>query len=76
VHRCLAAYPAHAAVRRWLIAALGQLGRRDEAAVALQELMVVAPDVFIAHVPKRPAYVSTAFHEHMLDGLRKAGWHG
>ena len=51
-HRCLAAYPAHAAVRRWLIAALGQLGRREEAAVALQELMVVAPDVFDRSCPE------------------------
>jgi adenylate cyclase len=74
--RCLDDYPSQAAVRRWLVAALGRLERREEAAVALKEFLSCAPDVFIAHVSNRPAYVSLAFHDQMLDGLRKAGWQG
>jgi adenylate cyclase len=70
--RCLEGYPSHAAVRRWLVAALGQLGR-EEAAVALREFLSIAPSVFVAHVSNRPAYVSPDFHEHMLEGLRKLG---
>ena len=74
--RCLTAYPTHSAVRRWQIAALGQLEKRKEAAVALQEFQSSAPEVFMSHIAGRPAYVSSAFHNEMLDGLRKAGWHG
>jgi adenylate cyclase len=74
--RCLTVYPSHTAVRRWLIAALGRLDRREEATVALQEFLSATPDVFKSHISKRPAYVSSAFHDHMLGGLRMAGWQG
>jgi adenylate cyclase len=74
--RCLTAYPSHAVVRRSLIAALGQLERRGEATIELREFLSAAPDVFAFHINKRPAYVAPAFREHMLNGLRKAGWQG
>ena len=74
--RCLTTYPSHTAVWRWLIAGLGQLALKEEAKIALEEFRSAAPDVFVSHISNRPAYVSHAFHEHMLDGLRKAGWRG
>jgi len=72
--KCLADYPAFAPPRRYLVATLGQLGRRDEAAAALRQFMAVAPDVFDATVRTRPPYVRPEDHEHILEGLRKAGW--
>ena len=74
--RCLTAYPFHAAVRRWLIAALGQLGKREDAAVALHEFLAIAPGVLTFHISNRPAYISSDLHQNMMDGLRKAGWQG
>jgi adenylate cyclase len=74
--RCLTTYPFHTAVWRWLIAGLGQLDIMEEATISLNEFLSSAPDVFVSHISNRPAYVSPAFHEHMLSGLRKAGWEG
>jgi adenylate cyclase len=73
---CLTTYPSHTAVWRWLIAGLGQLELKEEAAIALKEFRSAAPDVFVSHISNRPAYVSPAFHDHMIEGLRKAGWQG
>jgi adenylate cyclase len=74
VQRCLATHPAHAPVRRWLVAGLGQLGRREEAEAALNEFRTLAPGVFDALVANRLPNIPSKYHEHMLDGLRKAGW--
>ena len=74
--RCLANYPAYAAPRRWLTAALGQLGRREEAASSLRDWVAVTPGVFDVVVRNRLPYMPPDNHEHMLDGLRKAGWQG
>jgi adenylate cyclase len=74
--RCLAVYPSIAIARRWLVAGLGQLGRHEEAAVALQALLVVAPDVFNTYVINRLPFITLKSHEHLLEGFRKAGWQG
>jgi adenylate cyclase len=72
--RCLADYPAYAAPRRFLVAALAQLGRREEAAAELREFITMAPDVFNVMVRNRPPYMSPGDQEHLLEGIRKAGW--
>ena len=72
--RCLADYPAYAAPRRFLVAALAQSGRREEAAAELREFVTKAPDVFNVMVRNRPPYMSPGDQEHLLDGIRKAGW--
>jgi hypothetical protein len=74
--RCLADHPAHPGPRRFLAAALGQLGRRAEAASVLRDFMDNAPQVFDSLVRQRALFVRPEDHEHMLDGLRKAGWQG
>ena len=43
--------PDHPWAYRWLAAALGQLGRSDEARVALDKAVAIAPDVFRLFVP-------------------------
>jgi adenylate cyclase len=65
-------YPDLAIPRRYLVAALGQLGLNEEAAAALRELQTKWPSNFRS----RPAYLSREHYEHMLEGLRKAGWQG
>jgi adenylate cyclase len=61
---------------RWLAAALGQLGRTDEAAGALAKAIAVAPASFDMYVHNRPPWFRAEDHAHMLEGLRKAGWEG
>jgi len=74
--RVIADRPDHALAYRWLAAALGQLGRIDEARVALDKAIAIAPDVFRLYVEQRVPWVRQADYEHMLEGLRKAGWQG
>ena len=74
--RCLADYPAYAAPRRFLVAALAQLGRGEEPATELRDFMTTAPGVFNVMVRNRPPYMSHQDQEHLLDGVRKAGWQG
>ena len=59
---------------RWMAAALGQLGRFDEAREALKQAIDVSPSQFDLHVRGRPVWYRPDDYEHMLDGLRKAGW--
>jgi adenylate cyclase len=59
---------------RWLAAALGQLGRIDEARCALNSAIGTSHQSFALYVRRRPPWFSPEYHEHMLDGLRKAGW--
>ncbi|MGH7090967.1 MAG: winged helix-turn-helix domain-containing tetratricopeptide repeat protein [Stellaceae bacterium] len=61
---------------RWVAAALGQLGRTEEAKEALQRAIAAAPASFDLYVRKRPAWFRPEDHAHLLDGLRKAGWRG
>jgi adenylate cyclase len=61
---------------RWLAAALGQLGRLEEAKAALEKAIAVAPASFDAFVRRRVPWHRPEDHTHMLEGLRKAGWQG
>jgi adenylate cyclase len=76
VERCMVQFPEFARVRRYLVAGLGQLGRREEATTALSELLAIAPDLPDMLIRNRPSYLRPKDHEHILDGLRKAGWQG
>jgi adenylate cyclase len=58
---------------RWLAAALGQLGRSEEAKEALEKAIAVAPAAFEMYVRQRVPWYRPEDYTHMLDGLRKAG---
>ena len=57
-------------------AVLGQLGRVNEAHAALDAAITVSPSYFEHHTSRCPPYFRPEDHEHLLDGLRKAGWQG
>jgi adenylate cyclase len=73
--RSLARFPNYPRAHRWLAAALGQLGRTREAGAALHELHRISPTALDISVRNRVMW-RPDYHEHMLDGLRKAGWQG
>ena len=56
-----------------LIAALGQLGRLDEARNCIQELQAKRPDTSISFVRETHLFGDSASMSHYLDGLRMAG---
>ena len=60
---------------RFLAASLGQLGRINEAREALRRAMA-HPDVFQGYVSNCPIWYRIEDYEHILDGLRMAGWEG
>jgi adenylate cyclase len=68
--------PGHALQYRWAATALGQLGRLPEAKAMLLKAQEVSRTAFDYFVNARPPWVRPEYHEHMLDGLRKAGWQG
>ena len=74
--RVIRAYPEHPLVYRWFAAALGQLGRKAEARAALDKAMSLAPGSFDVYARRRVPWHRPEDHEHMLGGLRKAGWEG
>jgi adenylate cyclase len=74
--RQLSAHPDYAPTRRWMAAALGQLGRTEEARAALEQLIAQSPGELDAYARNRRPWIRPEDHEHMLDGLRKAGWQG
>jgi adenylate cyclase len=59
---------------RWMAAALGQLGRTEEARVALERSIAVSPREYDVYVRNRIPWMRPEDYEHMLDGMRKAGW--
>jgi adenylate cyclase len=67
-------YPGDPLPRRWLAAALGQLGRTEEAKEALGKAISMAPTFFERYAPDRLPWVRPEDHAHILDGWRKAGW--
>jgi adenylate cyclase len=69
-------YPDFAHPYRWLAAALGQLGRIDEAKEALEKAIALAPAAFDMYVRGRVPWMRVEDYAHMLEGLRKAGWEG
>jgi len=68
------ARPDHPPTYRWLAAALGQLGRTAEARAALEKAIAIGPASFDMYVRNRAPWWNEKNYEHMLEGLRKAGW--
>lgn len=71
--RTTRSYPEYPHIYRWLAAALGQLGRTDEAKEALDEAISTAPGAFDMFVRHRVPWIRPEDYAHMLEGLRKAG---
>jgi len=71
--RAIRLYPEFPNPYRWLAAALGQLGRIDEANEALGRAIAIMPASFETNVRNRVPWMRPEDHAHMLDGLRKAG---
>jgi len=74
--RLLSGHPDLPLTYRWLAAALGQLGRTEEASAALEKSIALSPHEFDVYVRNRVPWMRPEDYEHMLDGLRKAGWQG
>jgi adenylate cyclase len=72
--RSIRLYPDREHDYRWLAAALGQLGRVDEAKEALETAIATAPATFDRYVRARMPWHLPEHYAHMLEGLRKAGW--
>jgi adenylate cyclase len=72
--RMVSRYPQVPLMYRYIAASLAQLGRIDEAQDALQEAVAVSPSTFALYTRLRPPWFRPEDHEHMLDGLCKAGW--
>jgi len=53
-----------------LLASLGQLGRLAEC----EALMKIAPAGYDHYARHRPPWFGLKDFEHMLEGMRKAGW--
>jgi adenylate cyclase len=74
--RTIQTYPEHPRSFLWLTAALGQLGRSEEARAALHLAIRAAPSYFKCKTDSRAPYMRPEDHEHLLDGLHKADWKG
>jgi len=74
--RATSSYPDWPIPYRWLAAALGQLGRAEEAKAAPEKAIEIAPASFDRHVRNGLPFFRPEDHAHLLDGLRKAGWQG
>jgi tetratricopeptide (TPR) repeat protein len=61
---------------RWLIAALGQLGRVAEAQDVMRSAREIVGMNFDDYARLKAAAVKDGHHAHMLEGLRLAGWTG
>jgi tetratricopeptide (TPR) repeat protein len=62
--------PSHVQTYRWLLASLGQLGRQAEC----EALMKIAPPEYDHYARHRPPWLGLKDFEHMMEGMRKAGW--
>jgi adenylate cyclase len=71
--RAIRSSPAYPNPYRWLAAALGQLGRIEEAKQALEKAIAIAPASFDMYVRERVPWRRPEDHARMLEGLRKAG---
>ena len=74
--RTIRSYPDFPHSYRWLAAALGQLGRKEEAKEALAKAVAVVPGAFEMHVRNRVPWFRPEDYDCMLEGLGKAGWEG
>ena len=59
---------------RYVVAGLAQLGRNDEAKAALADLKQMDPDLAYSATTLRRLFSDPAAVDHILDGLRKAGF--
>jgi adenylate cyclase len=75
-NNAIRAFPEWPQSYRFRAAALGQLGRTEEAKVALEKAIAVAPAAFDMYVRGRPPSYRSEDHAHLLEGLRRAGWEG
>jgi adenylate cyclase len=75
--RVVSAYPGFTMTSyRFMAAALGQLGRIEEARAALEKAIAMSPRMLDVVVRNRLPFFRPEDHEHMVEGLRKAGWQG
>ena len=73
LQRQLSAYPDYRPAHTFLPRALAQLGRIAEARAALETMRA---SLGIYDPRQRRPYHRPEDHEHMMEGLRKAGWEG
>jgi adenylate cyclase len=73
-NRAIRSSPNYPNPYRWLAAALGQLGRIEEAGHALEKAIAIAPAAFNLYARERLPWRRPEDYAHMLEGLRKAGW--
>ena len=74
--RTIRDYPTNPRPHIAFAASLGQLDRPKEARTALEAAIAASPSIFKFITESRPAYYRPEDHEHLLEGLRKAGWRG
>jgi adenylate cyclase len=72
--RTIRSYPDYPRPYMWLAAALGQLGRAEEASAALAKAVALWPAALDRDLGARMPWNRPEDHAHMLEGLRKAGW--
>jgi adenylate cyclase len=70
----IARFPENVMPYRWLAASLGQLGQFVDAREALDAAIRTDRAAFDRFVETRVPWHRQEDYEHMLDGLRKAGW--
>ena len=74
--RTIHSYPGYMLAYRWLAAALGQLGRSEEAKEVLEKAIATAPAQFDMYVRNHVPWKRPEDYAHMIEGLRRAGWEG
>jgi adenylate cyclase len=74
LQRAVGLYASEPQIVIWLAATFGQLGRLAEAQQALRRAEMLLPPGVSLRIPWRVPLRRTEDHEHLLDGLRKAGW--
>jgi adenylate cyclase len=72
---CIGIRPNHM-LYRTLAACYGQLGRAEEARMALAELRPLMPKDAERQLEMTNPYIDPAHRTHFAEGLRKAGWAG
>lgn len=72
--QALRAHPGQQLAYRWLTAALGQIGRIDEARAVMHEAAAaLAPMSFAAYAYSRGPWMRPEYYALLKDGLHKAG---
>jgi adenylate cyclase len=74
--RVIRAYPDYPMTYPWLVAALGQSGRIEEAKQVLQKSTHIASGAFDLLIRSRAPWYRPEDLDHMIEGLHKAEWQG